>query len=83
LSVEGHAGYRLGPSGAKDGVASHVIGLLTDLRNAAHDDVVNRLGIDAVAFDDRGQRLCGEVDRVPVLLPRGVRTASTITAVFI
>ena len=59
-------GDGLGPAGREHGVAGDVDRLLADLHDAAHDDVVDDAGIDAVAIDEGLQRLGGEVDRVPV-----------------
>ena len=67
LAVDGRGRHRLGPAGREHRAASDVEGLLADLGDAAHDDVVDQRGVEVVATGDRLQGLGGEVDGVPVL----------------
>ena len=55
-----------GQPGREHGVAGDVDRLLAHLHHAAHHDVVDDARVDAVAIDERFQRLGGEVDRMPV-----------------
>ena len=79
-------GTDFGPAGGEHGVATDVERLLADLHHAAHDDVVD---------DGRGRGGCAPASALstwaasaagcqslslPLRLPPGVRTASTITA---
>ncbi len=66
LAIDRGGGHGLGEPGREHGVAADVGGLLADLHDAAHDHVVDQLGIDLVALDERLQRLGGEIDGVPV-----------------
>ena len=50
LAVDGGRRDRLGPTGGEHGVAADVERLLTDLHDAAHDDVVDDRGVEVVAL---------------------------------
>ena len=66
LPVDRRRRHRLGEAGGEHRVAADVRGLLADLHDAAHDHVLDQLGIELVALDERLQRLGGEIDGVPV-----------------
>ncbi len=59
------AGDRVRETGRDPGVAGDVAALLADLGDAAADDVVDPLGVDAGALDERRQGVAEEVGRVP------------------
>ncbi len=61
------AGTDSGHPAAEDGASTDVERLLTDLGDAAHDDVVDQSGVEVVATRDGLQCLRGQVDGVPVL----------------
>ena len=76
---------RLGQAGRHPGVAGHVGGLLAHLGDAAADDVVDPLGVDAGARHQvvrvKPRRSTGcQVARAPPRLPKVVRHVSTMTA---
>src|SRR3546814_17006106 len=57
LAVDRHRGDRVGELRGEHRVAADVHRLLTALRNAAGDDVVDRLGVEVVAVDRKSTRL--------------------------
>ena len=65
LPVDRRAGHRVGEPGRERGVAADVERLVADLHDAAHDHVVDERRIEIVAFDERAQRVRGQVDRMP------------------
>ena len=67
LTVDGGRRNFFGPAGGQHGVASNVERLLTDLHDAAHDDVVNHGRVEAVALFEGLQHVCCEVDGVLIL----------------
>ena len=67
LAVDGGRRDRLGPTGGEHGVAADVERLLTDLHDAAHDDVVDHFGVEAVALLERLEGFGSEGGGVPVL----------------
>jgi hypothetical protein len=64
LAVDGRGRDRLGQPGGEHRVARGVHRLLGDLVDAAADDVVEALGVDARALDERAQRPGEQVDGV-------------------
>src|SRR5437660_1725823 len=64
LPVDRDAGHALRQAGRQPGVPGDVEGLRADLRDAAHDHVVYRGGIDADAIHQGPQGMCPEVDRM-------------------
>src|SRR3546814_17577111 len=62
LAVDRHRGDRVGELRGEHRVAADVHRLLTALRNAAGDDVVDRPGVEVVAGGDRVEHLGSDVD---------------------
>ena len=58
---------RLGEAGRERRVATDVDGLVADLHDAAHDHVLDERRVEAVAVDERLERVRREVDGVDVL----------------
>ena len=84
LAVDGRAGHRLGPPGGEHGVAGDVDACSPTCITQPMTTSSITPGRRPCALE-RAERLGGEVDRMPVAslplrLPSGVRTASTITA---
>jgi hypothetical protein len=57
LAIDSSRGDLLGPARREDGTAAHVVRLLTDLADAAPDDVVDPTRVDAGALDERAQHM--------------------------
>ena len=64
LPVDGDAGHALRQAGRQPGVPGDVEGLRADLRNAPHDHVVDRGGVDPGPVHQPAQGMGTEVDRV-------------------
>ena len=67
LAVDRQARDRLRPTRSKNGVAADIEGLFTHLGYAAHDHVVDELGIQVGPFGQGLEGLGGQVRRMPVL----------------
>ena len=67
LTIDRGADHRVGEPGGERGVPADVDGLVADLHDATHDDVVDDRRVEVVASDQRLQRVRGEVDGMPVL----------------
>ena len=85
LAVDGgRAGLPRQP-GVQPRSAGDIVALLADLHDAAADDLLDELGVDAGALDDTTLGGARDLRRVqtresqPLRLPIGVRAASTIT----
>ena len=64
LAVDGHARDGLRPAGGQQRGAADVEGLLAGLHDAAPDDVVDDLGVDAGLVDQPVEDLRGQIGRV-------------------
>ncbi|KAF0956719.1 hypothetical protein MLGJGCBP_00035 [Rhodococcus sp. T7] len=64
LAVDGHAGHCLGQARSEGRGAGDIARLRTDVVQAAEDHVVDRRGVDTVAFDECADHMGREVDRV-------------------
>ena len=65
LTVDRGGRNRLGPTGGEHGRTTHVEGLLADLGDATHDDVVDQRRVEVVARGDGLEDLGREVHGVP------------------
>jgi hypothetical protein len=65
LAIDRGGRHGLGEPGRQHGVAADVEALVPDLHDAAHDHVVDALGVELVALDELLQDLTGEVGGVP------------------
>ena len=64
LTVDGHTGDGLRPAGGQHRGAGDVEGLFAGLHDAAPDDVVDDLRVDAGLVDQSVEHLRGQVGRV-------------------
>lgn len=62
--IHRHTGDRFGPARGQYGVSADAAGLLTDLADAAPQDVVDCARVEVVAFGEGAKDMCGQVDRV-------------------
>ena len=67
LAVNGRCGHGLGPTSREQSASSDVEGLLANLRDAPHDDVVDDARIELVALNKSFQRFRRKIHGVPVL----------------
>ena len=67
LTVDGGRRHFFGPAGGQHSVAADIERLLTNLHDAAHDDVVNYRRVEAIALFEGFENVCCEVNRVLIL----------------
>jgi hypothetical protein len=65
LPVDRGGRHRFREAGGEHGVAADVQALGPDLRDAAHDHVLDQGGVEVVALDEGRQHLAGQVGGVP------------------
>jgi hypothetical protein len=64
LAVDRGRRHGLVEAGGEHGLAPDVEGLLADLADASHDDVVDLARFESVALEDRGEHVGGEIHRM-------------------